>query len=677
MYHARLQAKALESAQFEIAEITGHEELSRPYWFEVLLVGPPGASLDEEALLTQVATIHFERDGKSVRVVHGAVRQVAAELHGDGGHSSWRLRILPRLSDLELSTTTEIAMDLSVPEIVEERLKRLGWKRGDDYAFRLGAEYPRREYVVQYKESHLAFVSRLMEHVGIGFFFEQREGGECLCALDENASFPTELIVPFRPRGERLDVYELRRVLTATTRKVLVKDYNYRTPRVELTGSSESGQLGESYEYGVHAKSPEEAAHLARVRSEETGWQGKVFDGRSARPEIFAGARLKLDGHPIDHKLVVVSVEHRLEQPTFLSSATGKGPTYENAFRAIDERTPYRPERRTPKPYVPGVLTGRVEAAQEGEYAEIDDQGRYRVRFGFDTSDRERGKASRPIRMAQPHAGQGYGFHFPLRDGVEVLLTCVEGDPDRPVIAGAVPNPITPSTVVDSNARRNVIRTGGGTEINIDDNDKGERLKITVPYGNTVFQLGAPNAPTPGVFLGTDKMVRVQSSDGMNFIDETQLTGRAPDLAMLGTTYALLDGGAHATVASGGQVTIRAPLIVEAAAGSHETSAPLIKEAAGGVHVTSAPLVSTHAGGAWVVASDGVAALSAGGIASVSAAVVSVQGSGMVTVSGPLVVATGATVNISGSGTVNIGGPTVNIDGGVVNVTGGPIKLNA
>jgi len=192
-------------------------------------------------------------------------------------------------------------------------------------------------------------------------------------------------------------------------------------------------------------------------------------------------------------------------------TAGGELGAYENSFTAIDVETPFRPQRRTAKPFVPGVLTAVVETAQAGEYSEVDEDGRYRVRFAFDRSETEHGKASRPIRMAQPHAGAGYGFHFPLRDGVEVLITCVEGDPDRPIISGAIPNPTTPSTVAAKNATRNVIRTGGGTEINIDDTEGSERLKISVPFANTVFQLGAPNAPTPGIFFGTDKDVRVFS----------------------------------------------------------------------------------------------------------------------------------------------------------------------
>ncbi len=33
-------------------------------------------------------------------------------------------------------------------------------------------------------------------------------------------------------------------------------------------------------------------------------------------------------------------------------------------------------------------------------------------------------------------------MHFPLLKGTEVVLSCVNGDIDRPIIVGAVPNPL-------------------------------------------------------------------------------------------------------------------------------------------------------------------------------------------------------------------------------------------
>src|SRR5262249_48145833 len=134
---------------------------------------------------------------------------------------------------------------------------------------------------------------------------------------------------------------------------------------------------------------------------------------------------------------------------------------------------PFRPPRITPKPTIAGVLSGVIEPHPDGEighYAEIDEHGRYTVRFFFDTSPLgARSRSSLPVRMAQPHAGPGYGMHFPLKPGIEVLVAFTEGDPDRPFIVGSVPNPITPSPVTRPNAIVNRIETATGVFIEMKD----------------------------------------------------------------------------------------------------------------------------------------------------------------------------------------------------------------
>ena len=512
--HARLVARALDESAHCVTRVSGRERIGHPYELEIEIVGQAGVAIDEEALLGESASLILEHHDRAVRRVHGVIQRTDSDLAAETGHLAWTVTLVPRLGALALTTATEVTMDLSVPDIVADRLERAGLKRGNDFDLQLLAGYPVREFVVQFKESELAFVSRLCEHAGISLYFRQEEERDVVVFTDHANGFATEhsgLQVPFRARGERQDVFDLRTTRTAQPARVVVKDYNYRTPGVALQANAETrGKVGQRFEYGGHFKTPDEADRTARLRAEELAWQKHVYQGRSARPELSAGTRFRLEGHPLgDRELLVLEVEHELRQAAGLFAGPASDGFYENRFKAIDASVPFRPLRVTPKPHVPGVLTGIVEAAQPGQYAELDPEGRYHVRFLFDVGPNARGKASRPIRMAQPHAGPGYGFHFPLRDGVEVVLSCVEGDPDRPIISGAVPNPTTPSTVGANNGMRNVIRTGGGTEINIDDHEGSERLKLSVPFGNTVLQLGAPNAPVQGIYMGTDNKVHV------------------------------------------------------------------------------------------------------------------------------------------------------------------------
>ena len=122
---------------------------------------------------------------------------------------------------------------------------------------------------------------------------------------------------------------------------------------------------------------------------------------------------------------------------------------------------PYRPPRVTALPRILGLMHARVDGEQDGTPAPIDDQGRYRVLLPFDGVGELGGRATRWIRRAQVYAGPAYGMHFPLHIGTEVLLAHLGGDPDRPVIVGAVPNPATASPVIDANATQSIVRTKG------------------------------------------------------------------------------------------------------------------------------------------------------------------------------------------------------------------------
>ncbi|MEM6792313.1 MAG: type VI secretion system tip protein TssI/VgrG, partial [Myxococcota bacterium] len=360
--------------------------------------------------------------------------------------------------------------------------------------------------IVQYDETDLDFVLRLSEHLGITMFVEQGEEADRVVFCDHNDAFVDQGPVAFQGRGERTDVYALRSTARRTLQNYGVKDYNYRTPALALktTESVVGGHDGYRYEYGAHLKVPSEAEYIARMRAEEEACRGVLHYGSSTLPVLYPGAKVTLEGHPLgETPLVIREVVHDFTNPTFLHGGTGDEGGYDNQFVALSAEVPFRPARVTPKPRIYGCITAMVEAAGDGPYADIDDQGRYRVRFAFDVGDKDRAKASRLVRMAQPHAGPGYGFHFPLRHGVEVLITFIDGDPDRPIISAAVPNPQTPSVVTASNGARNIIRTGSGNEINIDDTEGSERIKLSVPFSETSFQLGSPNNPGAGIAMST------------------------------------------------------------------------------------------------------------------------------------------------------------------------------
>jgi type VI secretion system secreted protein VgrG len=217
-----------------------------------------------------------------------------------------------------------------------------------------------------------------------------------------------------------------------------------------------------------------EGGKLATVRAEEQEATFEVWSGESDICHLSAGVRITIDGHPImgDKKLLITEVEHRASQVVFGQGSDDTEQSYTNKWKAISSEKTFRPPRVTPRPRIYGLVHGIIQhdpVKEPGKYALIDAAGRYMVRFLFDTADHPGGKVSCPIRMAQPHAGPDYGHHFPLKPGIEVLVAFIDGDPDRPLIVGSVPNTVTSSPVDKDNAIMNRIKTTSGVIIEMKD----------------------------------------------------------------------------------------------------------------------------------------------------------------------------------------------------------------
>lgn len=524
----KLATESLPDGQLQVSRLEGRETISQLFEYQLLVTCPANEDLDAEALMGERATLIFELDEQEITRLFGMISVVHDRFESEGEHRSYRLTFVPRAYRLSLVETLDIFLDISVPDIIRQKLTAIGMQEkpkpgapakadGYDFEFRLGDSYPAREFVVQYKETDLAFISRLCEHIGVSFFFEHERGREVMVFTDANEGFwpLPQRDVPFRARGEHRDVYRFEETIRMIPADYMVRDYNYRTPQVALTGTARVSEgTGSVVEYGSHVKTPEEATKLAGIRAEERLAGRRVFEGTGSLATLRAGTRFTLTGHARgDIALLVTEVRPSATQAT-LGSGTGE-PGFQVELKAIQQKRRFRPPRLTPKPRIHGVVTGVIDASdQTTKYADVDDQGRYRVKFLFDTTGPDDMQGSRLVRMAQPHSGAGYGMHFPLRPGVEVIITFVDGDPDRPIIAATVPNPQTASPVHSGNAPRNIIRTGGGNEINIDDTDDSHRIKLSTPHKSTTFQLGYRNAPENGAILETQGAQSTMATSG-------------------------------------------------------------------------------------------------------------------------------------------------------------------
>ena len=507
----RFESTALGGLTCEVKSLEGEDELNRLFWYTARIVvpahaGAPGLGLD---LLEKPAALVFEESGCEVARVHGVAAEVRRTADAERDAAIFAVTLVPRAWALTRTHRSELFLDRSVPQILAERLSGAGFEEGRDFVLATRERYPARELVAQYGERDWDFLSRLCEDQGIAFFFQHRDGRDVLVLTDTPHAFEP---IPRSPPELRLGshrepraAFEVTRTLRRVPGQALVHDYNHRAPRLGVIAATSTGRgaaVGAWIEHGVHAKTPENAARLSRVRAEELAAAHDEISGKSTEMTLRAGATAVLvDDSGDEHPLLLTKVVHRSCLPG--EASLGGTRTLHNEFTAIPAGVPYRPPRKTPRPKIPGLVHAVVDGAMNGPHAELDPAGRYKVRFRYDLSGRGDLQASRPVRMLQPHAGARYGLHFPLRPGTEVLIGFVEGDPDRPVIVGAVPNAETPSPVEQVNQTQNVLRTVAGNELVIEDAAGSERVRIHSPREDTTLQLGARDEPEEGALLKT------------------------------------------------------------------------------------------------------------------------------------------------------------------------------
>ncbi|MGD9947351.1 MAG: type VI secretion system tip protein TssI/VgrG [Desulfobulbus sp.] len=505
-------AATLAADTFDVVSFTGTEGLSKLYHFDVTLVSD-NDEIDLESVIQSRATLTILRDDGNI--VFNGMLSAFEQMETAQGLTHYRAVLTPAFWRLTLTYHNQIFLNKTTPQIIEAALQD-GGLTSLDYELRLTGDYQPDEYVCQYNESHYNFVSRLMEREGIYYYFEQDAESEKLIITDTSLlhSVMAEGKTVFYSQTSGLDEEareEVVKSLVCSQRmlpaRVLLKDYNYRKPSLELSVEhvvSERG-FGDVFIYGEHFSTPEEGTQLAKVRAEALICRARVFQGVSLIPYLRPGYLVELVGHnreDFNDTYLTTDITHNGDQTFLFTSGLGAaGSTrerfsaYHNSFTAISSSNQFRPERVTEKPRIPGTMNAHIDAAGSGQYAEVDDQGRYKVILPFDLNNAMGGKASSWLRMAQPYAGENHGMHFPLHKGTEVLLTFIDGDPDRPIIASAVPNPITPSPVTSTNSTQSRITTAGGNKLHIEDQQGGERILLHTPKQNSWIRMGTPNDP--------------------------------------------------------------------------------------------------------------------------------------------------------------------------------------
>ncbi len=480
----------LPDVTFQVVEFSGKEAISFPYEFNISLVSA-GKEIDADKVLGQKSTLFIFRTGQyypySGIVIEFELRECDTE------KSYYRAKMVANLWITSLNFRSRIFQNVTIEEIVRCILNEANI---NNYKINISVN-TRHEYIVQYQETDLNFISRLMESAGIWYYYwepvvseEQFESGvshEQLVITDSpkfnKIAEPSQVI--YRPIDGmaqicKQDYIESINAIHYSTcvipSEIIVKNYNYRCPEVTLTGkqSVSKGNYGTIYEYGGRFKNVEDAVIMAQLLCRRIHTRRYRITGRGNCRGFRAGQCFELQKHHIQKlcmSYVITEVIH-----------TGgvAGNTYRNEFRAIpgDTAANFAPEKSAEMPKVNGVLTAPIES-NDSAYASIDDKGRYKIRLPFDLNSKQGDcNGSKNIRLAQPYCGPQYGIHFPSHQGTEMVLACIDGDPDKPIGIGTVPNSNTISPVVAANKQENIIKTAGGNIILMDDTEEKQKIRL-------------------------------------------------------------------------------------------------------------------------------------------------------------------------------------------------------
>ncbi|WP_179404207.1 type VI secretion system Vgr family protein [Burkholderia guangdongensis] len=438
----------------------------------------------------------------------GAMRTFNAFVFGGydtgqlSGQYTYTLELGSWLSFLQENRNSRIFQNLSVPEIVEQVFR--GHQRFD-YRRDLEGAYEPREYCVQFQETDLNFVKRLLEDEGIYFWVEHEADRHVVVLSDhprfEDLSFSSGQL-QYLPDGEesraiqgREGVQRLQRTRRVRSNNVALRDFNYLAPSNRLDSDARatsapalSGVALEYYDYGTGYQDPQGGERLARLRLEAFQADARVLNGHANVRGLATGRAFTLAGYPAptrNRRYYVIGSELSFIQDG--PDSTSQGRNVAVKFRALEDDQPYRPLLVTRRPEVPGIQSATVVGPQMSE-VHTDKLGRIRVHFHWDRYKTSEADASCWIRVSQAWAGKGWGVLAMPRVGQEVLVTYVDGDLDRPLVTGIVYNGENPTpydlpkdvryTGLVSRSVKSAGQNQNASQLTFDDQRGAERLML-------------------------------------------------------------------------------------------------------------------------------------------------------------------------------------------------------
>lgn len=452
----RLYAPLSGEKRLYVASMEGSAALSDVYSYRLQLLSYH-AAIDLQEVMGKSFTVALKLADGSEHPINGYVTSFGFS-HTDGGLAVYTAELTPWLWYLGKRINSRIYQDLGVLDVLDKVFADYGSL--PDYTVRVSKRPPPETYIVQYDESDLNFVSRLLERYGLFYYFEHRGDGHTLVisdnSLDSGFCPPqaAHAVVRYNA-GQRVIQEDTLTSLSAYRQvqpgMVALNTFKYADPYgVQYVEQPTLAQQGDVPKLKVYHGNPaythknrEAGRRDAQQLMESYEWQAKLFHAQSECRGMVVGHTFQLKEHhwfdaggadDADFLVVGAQIDARNN-----FDQNGGGDVYRNSLTLIRRKIPYRPVRFHPKPVMKGPQTATV-VGPKGEEIHTDRYGRIKVQFPWDLEGRHNEASSCWIRVSQPWAGRGWGTVAIPRIGQEVLIDYIEGDPDRPVCTGRLFN---------------------------------------------------------------------------------------------------------------------------------------------------------------------------------------------------------------------------------------------
>ncbi|MFW9270574.1 type VI secretion system Vgr family protein, partial [Pseudomonas sp. NR3] len=565
------------TAHLDVLAFTGEEHLSRPYHYRIEFT-----CTERDLVVTDL----LNRDAyfslyplpppptpkgfappeiKPLRTFNGAITAFK-RLSGSNDEARYEITLQPRFALLARGKQFRIYQHQSVPQIVEHILRTRHDFRGQHFYFNVVRDYPRREQVMQYDESDLAFIERLLADVGIWYrvVSDDRLSIDVVEFHDDQRHYQRGVKLPCRPpsglcASEQDAVWHLQTAHQVVEKNINFRAYHHREAYAFLDGEVDhtrraKGTYGEAYHYGEpytvlgeryaldEDLQSESGFFYARLRHELYLNDQTRLSGTTSSATLAPAQMLEITGgapQAFEFGAVIVS----------LRTEAARDRSFIATFQAIpySETVCFRPPL-PPKPRISGTIPARVSHPEVNPpYADLDFEGRYKVRFLFDRDTWQAGRESAWLRLARPYGGDTHGLHFPLQAGTEVAVAFEHGDPDRPYIAHALHDDRHPDPVTARNERRNVLRTPSNNKLRMDDTRGQEHIKLSTEHsGKSQLNLGhlvdaEQTKRGEGFELRTDGHGALRAGKGV-FISADEQTQAKGDVLTMNPATAQVEG---------------------------------------------------------------------------------------------------------------------------------------